>query len=524
MKPRVVLVILDGWGIGRPDPISNPIAVANPQTIQYIKEHYPAGALQASGIAVGLPWGEVGNSEVGHLTIGAGKIIYQHYPRISLAIEDGSFASNEQFLRAFSHVKENNSSLNIAGLLTQGSIHAALDHLEALIYLAAQNEIKTVNLHLFADGKDSPPESARELLEKLRHVIDKAGVATLATFTGRHYALDRDSHWDRTAAAYNVMVGNVEKSQEDLMSVIKKTYQEEKNDQELPPTVVADPTIHSVKDNDALIFIDFREDSIRQIAHAFIDKDFKEFPIKKLQNLFIVTMTEYTKAFSVPVAFPNEPITHPIGKVLSDAGKTQVLLAETEKYAHVGYFFNGYQDTPFPGQEKVLIHSNNVESHAEKPEMKTKELVDKILEILNQGQTDFITVNLANPDILAHTGDFDATVEGIRIVDREVGRLLKYCEQNDVYLVISADHGNAEVMRDTITGAIDTSHDPSAVPVYIIGKDLRVDKTSEQVRESDNLAVGILSDIAPTILALFGLEKPKEMTGQDLLPILQTPG
>jgi len=519
MKPRVILAILDGWGIGKKDVTSNPIFAVNPQTIEYIKAHYLAGALQASGTAVGLPWGEVGNSEVGHLTIGAGKIIYQHYPRISMTIEDESFFQNEVLLGAINHVKTNKSSLNIAGLLTDGSIHAAFEHLEALIEMAGKNEIKNVNLHLFADGKDSPPESAKMLLDKLKKVIDEAGVGVLATFTGRHFALDRDSHWDRTQAAYNVMIGKGEKSEEDLLSILKSLYQEGKNDQDVPPTMVADQT-HSIKDNDSLIFIDFREDSIRQIAHAFIDKDFDEFEVTKFSNLHIVTMTEYTKAFDVPVAFPSPAITHPLGKVLSDAGKKQVLLAETEKYAHVSYFFNGYQDNPFEGQEKVLIHSNNVESHSEKPEMKAHELVDKIVEILDDGKVDFIAVNLANADMVAHTGDYDATVQAIKTIDTELARLLKYCIENEVYLVITADHGNAEVMRDTVTGAVDTSHDPSPVPIYIVGKEFFSDKTQSQIRDCDTLAVGILSDVAPTVLALFNLDKPTEMTGQNLIPII----
>ncbi|PIR87525.1 MAG: 2,3-bisphosphoglycerate-independent phosphoglycerate mutase [Candidatus Harrisonbacteria bacterium CG10_big_fil_rev_8_21_14_0_10_45_28] len=519
MKPRVVLAILDGWGIGPPEPDVNPIYAAHPQTVEYIKAHYPAGALQASSIAVGLPWGEVGNSEVGHLILGAGKIVYQHYPRISIAIENGSFFKNEAFLEAFEHVKTNNSSLNIAGLLTAGNIHAAFDHLEALIEMASQNDISQVNLHLFADGKDSPPESVIHLLDALKKVIEKNKVGTLSTLTGRHFALDRDSHWDRTEAAYKAMTGQGERAQEDLLTIIKRTYQSGKNDQEIPPTMVS-ASSHSIKENDALIFIDFREDSIRQIAHAFIDKDIKEFPAIKFSNLHVVTMTEYTETFAVPVAFPNEPITHPLGKVLSDAGKSQVLLAETEKYAHVTYFFNGYQDNPFPGQEKVLIPSNNVENHAEKPEMKAKELTDKIIEILDTTPTDFIAVNLANADIVAHTGDYKATLEAVKVVDVELGRILKYCEANSVYLVITADHGNAEILRDSITAAPDTSHDPSPVPIYIIGKEFYKDKTAQEIKESDNLAVGILSDVAPTVLALLGVEKPQEMTGQNLLPIL----
>lgn len=519
MKKRVVLAILDGWGVGRQDP-SNPIYTVKPRSLEYLRSRYPFGALQASGIAVGLPWGEVGNSEVGHLTIGAGKIIFQHYPRITLSIERGKFFKNEVFTAAFEHVKTNNSALNIAGLLTAGHIHASFDHLQALLEYAAQQGVGQINLHLFADGKDSPPQSVSKLLEKLKKVTDHLGVGVLASISGRHFSLDRDSHWDRTQAAYEVMTGRVPTSPEKLETIIASTYEQGKNDQEIPPTLLLGKT-SAIKDGDALIFIDFREDSIRQIAEAFIDKEFKAFPIQKFSNLHIVTMTEYTAAFQVPVAFPSEEVTHPLGRVLSDAGKQQLLLAETEKYAHVTYFFNGFQDDPFPGQESALLPSNNVESHAERPEMRARELADKVLETLQAGQKDFIVVNFANADMVAHTGNFDAAAQAVRTIDTELGRVIKYCEEQDVALVITADHGNVEVMRDPITGEMDTSHDPSPVPIYICAKQMLRTKPNTNPDQSEGGAIGILSDVAPSILELFDLPKPPEMSGQSLLPVLR---
>ena len=515
----VVLVILDGWGIGRQD-ASNPIAMTKPQTVEYLKENYLSGALQASGIAVGLPWNEVGNSEVGHLTIGAGKVIYQHYPRITLAIQNGEFFKNKVFLDAFSHVKQNNSSLNIAGLLTEGSTHAAFEHVEALIHFAKESGVTKLNLHLFADGKDSRPRSALMLLEKLRQVIEKEGLGTLASFSGRHFALDRDNHFDRTQLAYNVMTAAASGlPAAKIDDVIKATYENNENDEFIQPTVVVPG--HSIGDNDALVFIDFREDSIRQIVEPFIFPSFDKFPVKKFQNLFVATMTEYSKTFTVPVAFPSEIISHPLGKALSDAGKTQLLIAETEKYAHVTYFFNGFRDDAFPGQTKFLIPSRNVQSHAEHPEMKAQEIADKVVEAITHDQFDFMVVNFANADMVAHTGNFEAAIKAIQTIDEQLGRVVKACEAKGSYLVVTSDHGNAEVMLDIMTGAVETSHDPSPVPVYIMGREFKRPRDPFEIKQHETEVAGILSDVAPTILALYGINKPPEMTGQSLLGLLE---
>ncbi len=517
-KPMLVLAILDGWGVGRKD-FTNPLAKATLTTIPYLEQHYLSGSLQASGIAVGLPWTEVGNSEVGHLTIGAGKVLYQHYPRITLAIERGEFQKNSVFVEAFEHVKKHSSALNIASLLTEGAIHAAFDHLAALIQAAADNGVKQVNLHLFADGKDSRPHSVISLLTKLRDVTAAAGVGTLASLSGRHFALDRDSHYDRTQKAYDAMVGTIPVTDKPVESLINTFYEIDQSDEYFLPVALA-PSGHSVGDNDALIFCDFREDSIRQIAAAFIEPAFDKFPVKKFTNLFVATMTEYTKHFNVPVAFPPEDITMPLGKVLADAQLKQLLIAETEKYAHVTYFFNGYRDETFNGQTKVLIPSRNVERHDLEPEMMAQTIADRVVDALTKHTYDVIVLNFANADMIAHTGNFNAAITAAQTVDEQLGRIVKACEETDSYLVVTADHGNVEVMLDVMTGNPETSHDPSPVPLYILGPEFKHAAAASGV--SAEGAIGILSDVAPTILELLALKKPNEMTGQSLLGLLKS--
>ncbi len=513
MKKTTILLILDGFGIGRRES-ANPIYVADAPNLKAIKQKYAIGALQAGGIAVGLPWDEVGNSEVGHLTIGAGKVIYQHYPRITLAIRDNSFFKNEAFAKAAEHVKKNNSALHVAGLLTEGNIHASFEHLEAILKFAAAQGIERVYVHSFADGKDSRPNSAQSLLARLETAFKEQGVGVLASYTGRHFALDRDGHWDRTEGCYKAMT-EATVATKPLAEVIAANYEKGNSDEYLEPYVLG-PQAHPVAENDALIFLDFREDSIRQIASAFILPDFDKFKVRGFKNLLVVTMTDYSKKFSVPIAFANEEITHPIGKVLADANKTQMLIAETEKYAHVTYFFNGYRDEPFPGQFRVLIPSRNVERHDEHPEMMVEEITNRILEAIEDKSFDFIVANFANPDMIAHTGNFEAAIKAIQIVDKQIGRLVKECEVRDADLLITSDHGNAEKMSD-ISGGKETSHDSNPVPVYFIGSRFARPKTEADVIRQEGEVVGILSDVAPTVLELMGVKQPAQMTGKSLL-------
>jgi len=516
MKKTTVLLILDGFGLGKRES-TNPIYVVNGEHFRYIKQKYAIGALQAGGIAVGLPWGEVGNSEVGHLTIGAGRVMYQHYPRITLAIRDGSFFANPAFLKAAEHAKKNRSAFHIAGLLTEGNIHASFEHLEALVKLAREQGLTKIYLHLFADGKDSHPKSAANLLGRVRTMLDDQGVGMLATYIGRHFALDRDGHWDRTEAAYRAMTAATPSAQ-GLEAVLAANYERGNTDEHLPATIFG-PQAHPISENDSLIFIDFREDSIRQLASAFILPDFDKFKTVGFKNVLVATMTDYAKKFTVPVAFPNEDVGSPLGKVLADAGKTQLLIAETEKYAHVTYFFNGYRDEPFSGQSRVLIPSRNVERHDEHPEMMAEEIASRILEAIEDRSFDLIVANFANPDMIAHTGNFDAAVKAIQVIDVQVGRIVKACEVRDASLVITSDHGNAEKMSDSI-GGVETSHDSNPVPLYVIGREFIREKSEVEIARQEHEVVGILSDVAPTILGLMGVAQPPEMTGKNLLRYL----
>ena len=515
MKQQVILVILDGWGIGPKDD-TNPIHVQGTPNLNYIKENFLAGSLQASGISVGLPWNEEGNSEVGHLTIGAGKVLYQHFPRITLSIRDGSFAQNPAFLGAFAHAKKNNGALHLAGLITQGNIHASLEHLFALINLVKNNNLK-VNLHIFSDGKDSEPQSVIGLLSNLKNDFEEA--LNFTSISGRFYALDRDNKWNRTQLTYDAMTGNGPVSL-NIGEAVKATYAKNLNDQFIEPRIL-DRT-NCIKENDALIFFDFREDSIRQIASAFADPNFSQFPVQKFKNMYVATMTQYADSFQVPVAYSSEKITQPLAKVLSDSGKSQLHIAETEKYAHVTYFFNGYQEPPFPNEYRILVPSHGVSSHAEKPEMQASEITARAIETIREKSFDFLLVNYANADIIAHTGNYEAAKIAVKIIDDSVGSLIRAVLEQNAVMIITSDHGNIENMINPKTGAATTTHDLSPVPIYIIGNEFAKPKSASEIAAAENEVSGILSDVAPTILSLLDIPKPVEMTGQNLLPILKS--
>ena len=462
MKKTCILVILDGWGIGKLDE-SNPIYQAQSKTINFIEKNFPAGALQASGLAVGLPWEEEGNSEVGHLTIGAGRVLYQHYLKISQAIKDGGFFKNETLKKAFTHARENQSAIHLVGLLTEGSVHASFEHLIALLQMAKQENCPRVFLQLFADGRDSAPRSVIKLIQKLK---DAAGDVKIASLMGRYYGMNRDGHWERTENAYHALtLTDPNLKLKTLEEIAKSAYEEGLNDEFIEPSIMGEP--HPIQDNDAVIFFNFREDRMIQLNEPFINPDFNKFPVKKWSNLFIATMTEYQEKFKTPTAFKTENVPNPLGKVLADNQKLQLRIAETEKYAHVTYFFNGLHKEPFPNEYQVLIPSAQVAHHDERPEMMAKAITDRALIALNEGGFDFILANFANPDMIAHTGESQ------------------------------------------------TKHDINPVPFYLVAKEYKKKNPSS---ERQNLRViGMLSDVAPTVLELMNLPKPKEMTGQSLL-------
>lgn len=510
MKRTIILAIVDGWGIGLHDG-SNPIHLINPEHINTIKKSFPIGALQASGISVGLPWGEEGNSEVGHLSLGAGKVLYQYYPKISIAIQDKSFFENKALKQAFDHAKQNNSAVNILGLIGTGNVHSSFDHLVALLQFAEQEGIARVNLHLFADGVDSAPQSVQEMLAKLPPQY-------LASLSGRFFAMDRDNHWDRTEKAYRVLVGEGPQV-ENLEAYITSTYERGVSDEYIEPALVGAEN-KGIKDNDAIIFFDFRSDRIRQIASAFIQKGFNYFRTKPLQNLYIVTMARYNETFETPVAFEPDTVENPLAKILADNNKTQIRIAESEKYPHITYFFNGTKEKPYPGEFRLLIPSKRIGHLEEDPAMMATEITNRAIEAIQEGIYDFMLINYANSDMLAHTGNLSACKEAVKIIDAEIGKLMQAALAHDAVMIITSDHGNMERVVDPYTGVPETKHNPNPVPVYLIGKEFARQNSDEKIQNSEKETIGILADVAPTILQLIGIRKPDEMTGESLLKTL----
>jgi len=501
----MLLVILDGWGIGEKNE-SNPVHAVNPETFKWMEENFPVTSLQASGISVGLPWGEVGNSEVGHLTIGAGKIIYQYYPKILLSIRDGSFFENPTLKGAFAHARKNGGAVNLAGLLTEGTVHAALEHLLALIEMGEKEQVP-VRMHLFADGKDATPFRLQKVLEKIPK--DKIG-----TLMGRYYGMDREKNWKLTERAYETMTGSGGPVTPDPDPAIEETYQKNFNEEFVPPMMLKEDGF--IQDGDALVFFNFREDSIRQIAEAFILKDFDKFPRKDFRNLFIATMTKYEDSLDVPLVFPPEEITAPLGKVLSDAGKTQLRLAESYKYAHVTYFFNGYIESPFKNEYRVFVPSIKTTRVDDQPEMMARPVADRVIETLETNAFDFVLVNFANPDTIAHTGNYEAAIRAVKTIDQELGRILKVAIKNNAMMLVTSDHGNVEQLANPMTGMPETQHDPNPVPFYFIVPEFRGRKFANwQTLKTET--TGVLSDVAPTILELMKIPQPTEMTGKSLI-------
>ena len=505
------MVIMDGWGVGRKD-TSNPIYVANLETINYIKHNFPSGTLQASGVAVGLPWGEEGNSEVGHLTLGAGKIIYQHFPQISLAIRNGSFFKNQVLHAAIQHTKDKNSRLHLIGLLTESNVHASFEHLQALIRLARQEAVPAdkLNLHLFTDGVDGPLKGNAALLQRL--ISDNPGLR-IASLGGRYFGMDRDSHWERTQKAYDTITGAQSAKRmpgKDQTQYIEEFYARDLIDTFVEPALfIEDGTVGK---DDSVIFFNFREDSIRQIVETFIKA--------AIPDLFIATLTEYNKKFNLPVAFPPEDILNPLGKVLADNNRVQLRLAESDRYAHVTYFFNGYREPPFKNEYRVLIPSKTAARTDDFPEMRAAEITARAIAAISENAYDFILINYANPDIIAHTGNFDATVKAVRIVDAELAELMKAIYAVNGILLITSDHGNAEQLIDPRTGIPETKHNISPVPIYLIAKEWQRPRDEFSVNAAERESIGVLSDVAPTILEIMGIPQPPDMTGSSFLHLL----
>ena len=509
-KKPTVLLILDGYGLN--DKVEgNAIAMAKTPVMDRLMKEYPFVKGNASGMAVGLPEGQMGNSEVGHLNMGAGRIVYQELTRITKAIEDGDFFTNEAFVKAIANCKENGSDLHLLGLLSDGGVHSHIEHLYGLLELAKREGVTNVYVHAFLDGRDTAPASGKGFLEQLQAKMDEIGVGKIATISGRYYAMDRDNRWERVEKAYNAIVLGEGKKVTNAMEAITASYAEEVFDEFVIPTVVEEngTAVATVKENDSVIFFNFRPDRARELTRAFCDDAFTGFERK--QGYFktnYVTFTEYDP--TIPnhvVAFHKVEIKNTFGEFLAKNGKTQLRLAETEKYAHVTFFFNGGVEEPNEGEERQLVKSPAVATYDLQPEMSALAVDDHLVDAIKGQKYDVIICNFANPDMVGHTGVQDAAIKAIETVDECIGKAVEALLEVDGQMFICADHGNAEQLIDEVTGAPFTAHTTNPVPFILVNAD-----KAYTLREN-----GCLADIAPTLIELMGMEQPEDMTGKSLL-------
>ncbi|MBI4122678.1 MAG: 2,3-bisphosphoglycerate-independent phosphoglycerate mutase [Parcubacteria group bacterium] len=517
----LVLLILDGFGIAAASR-GNAITQANMRTFGELVRRYPTFSLAAAGEAVGLPWGEPGNSEVGHLNLGAGKIVYQEVLRINTSIEDGSFFGNETLAGAIAHCKKHNSSLHLAGLVSDGGVHSHQDHLYALLELANRAALKRVYVHVFLDGRDTAFNSGLGYVQQLERIAARLGVGSIATISGRFWAMDRDNHYERIEKVYWAMVkGESERAYDSAAEAIAESYANKVYDEEFVPTVIRRKGANGasrIQPGDGIIFFNYRPDRARELVRAFVLPTFTKFDRTALSNLHAVTLTEYEPDTPVHVAYPKELVEYPLARAWSEAGLTQLHIAETEKYAHVTYFFNGGKDIVFPGQENSIIPSLGAVSYAEKPEMSIQEITSQVAADLAAGRHHCYVVNFANPDMVGHTGNLRATVAGLSYVDASIAALSRAVEKRRGILVVTADHGNAEEMVNWENGHIMKEHSSSPVPAVLVGEQFKLASPKPDTFTLDALAVsGVLSDVAPTLLTLLGLPIPEQMTSRSLI-------
>ena len=534
-KP-VVLVILDGWGHTHGSE-HNAIELANTPNIDAVTRDYPNGFINASELHVGLPAGQMGNSEVGHANLGSGRVLMQDLPRIDNAIADGSLANKAKLQQFISQVKQKTAVVHLLGLCSDGGVHSHQSHISAMADIFTKNGL-TVKLHLFLDGRDTPPQSAIGFVKTLAspsllagegwgggynsltelnnytplpnlHPQGGRGLTEIATISGRYYAMDRDNRWDRVSKAYEVLTGKTI-PQNDAISAIEKSYADGKNDEFVLPTAIGDYT--GMNDGDGLFMVNFRADRVREILTALLDKNFAGFERKKIVNFSATLgMTEYSSKLSalIPALFTPEPLTKILGEIVSDAGLKQLRIAETEKYAHVTFFFNGGREQEYVGEERILVPSPKVATYDEKPEMSAYEVTEKLVAAIEADKFDFIVVNYANTDMVGHTGDTGAAIKAVEAVDECLGKVIKTVLAKNGAMLITADHGNAEQMFDDETKQPHTAHTLNLVPAIIISNDLKGKKIT--------IPEGRLGDVAPTILQLLKIQQPIEMTGNSLL-------
>ncbi len=505
-KKTTMLMILDGFGINE-NSEGNAVKLAKIPNINEIMKQYPNTIIHTSGLDVGLPEGQMGNSEVGHTNIGAGRIVYQELTRITKSIEDGDFFSNSELVAAIENCKKNNSKLHILGLLSDGGVHSHMRHLFAILELAKRKDFEDVYVHCFLDGRDTPPASADGYIAELEEKMKEKGVGKIATISGRFYAMDRDKRWERIKEAYNALVNGEGHKFSSATAAIENSYQKEIFDEFVKPSVICknDEPVATIGENDSVIFFNFRPDRAREITRAIVDPDFDGFE-RNFVKTYFVTFTNYDETLLpyVHIAFKKEEIKNTFGEYISKLGLTQLRIAETEKYAHVTFFFNGGEEKQYEGEDRILIPSPKVETYDMKPEMSAGEVTDKVVEAINSRKYDAIILNYANPDMVGHTGSLEATVKALEFLDGCVKRVVDAIENNDGTLLITADHGNAEQMIDYKTGELHTAHTTNPVPLVLIGRDVK-------------LKEGRLADLAPTMLDLMNLAKPEEMTGESLI-------
>jgi len=524
MAKPIVLCILDGWGEWNMA-IGNPLLVARLPTINWLNSFCPKLLLEASGLAVGLPWGVMGNSEVGHQTMGAGQIVFEASPTIDMSIQSGDFFKNPILNEALEKARTRDSALHLWGLLSDGGVHSRLPHLFALLDLAKKKGLTKVFVHAVTDGRDVPPQSAKDYLIRTAAYLAERQVGRLATVCGRYYAMDRNQNWDRTEKYFSALTACQGEFAGDLNAAVDQFYRQKITDEFFTPLIITDENgtpVARIKDDDVVVCFNFRGDRTRQLTRAFTDKNFTFFSrVARPANIHYAGFTQYEEGLTMPVAFPASRIKTRLGEIISAAGLRQLRIAETEKFAHVTYFFNGGQETAFPNEDRILVPSKNVPSYAQLPAMSAKEITVRLVAAIASGRYDFILVNYANPDMVGHTGNFSAAVRAVTAVDQELNTLIQAVHQAGGSLLITADHGNVEEMINIQTGEPDTKHSSNPVPCWLVSPPY----CYKQPLPAKLLPVGVegmLVDIAPTILNIINLGQDKKiLPGRSLLPFFQ---
>ena len=507
MKKPVAIMIFDGWGISK-NSEGNAVEKADTPNFDSYLDKYPSTKLFASGLNVGLPDGQMGNSEVGHLNIGAGRVVYQELTRITKSINDGDFFQVSEFYDALKNAREKNSDIHLMGLLSDGGVHSHIEHLKGLIDFFKKNDFDRLYLHMFMDGRDTSPRNGIEYVKEIKGYIETVGIGQIASISGRYYAMDRDKRWDRVEKAYNALVYGKGEKADDPVEAMKKYYNEDITDEFIIPTVIVENTEPSglIKENDSIIFFNFRPDRARELTRAIVDVDFSGFERKYFETEFI-TMTSYdTTIKNVKVAYKPQKIKNTLGEILSKHNLKQLRIAETEKYAHVTFFFNGGVEVPSEGEKRILINSPKVPTYDMKPEMSAYEVTDALIKELDKNEDDVIILNYANPDMVGHTGVMEAAIKAVETVDICAKKVVDKILDMGGAVIITADHGNAEKMMDYETNTPMTAHTTNQVPCIVLG-----------LGDVKLVEDGKLSDLAPTVLDIINIEKPVEMTGKSLI-------